>query len=243
MSEPKTHGDELESILGDAVTSELLSSVSNIEVSDDQEMLSVGKLDEASKNFSSDEEFDDGFDDDESEDSRGGKGKDDDDEDFDEDDEEDFDEEKEDEAPEGSSGLKSKNTMILVWGVCLAVFIVFFFSTRGSSEEKEESMVEDSRGVESSVSDYSVFYAESLEVGQTMYKDYMVISKYISTEGSNLVLKFTGNLESYGQTVEVAVDLDTYNSYPSGSRVSVVFYKTLVDEVEKIVIIQVQPVR
>lgn len=188
------------------------------------------------KEVEKEDDFDDGFDDDE-EDNKDNETFDD---DFDEASDDDFDE---DEAPEEvSKEQKSKKAMYIVWGICAVIFIVFFAITKVSDNKSTET-VEDSKGGVVENSNSTIFHAEKLEVGQTMYKDYLVISKYISMEGSNLVPKFTGNLESYGQTVELAVDLDTYNSYPSGSRVSVVFYKTLVDNEEKVVIIQVQPVK
>lgn len=220
-------GDELDMILESSMndSDEFELNSSELELEPDEP---VGVKMNSPKPIEKDDDFDDGFDDKASETL---------DEDFDED--EKFDDD--DEAPgKVSKQQQSKKVMYFVWVICAAFFIVFFAVTKAS--DNKEQTVEDSKGVVENV-DSSVFHVENLEVGQIMYKDYLVISKYISMEGSNLVPKFTGNLESYGQTVEVAVDLDTYNNYPSGSRVSVVFYKTTVDNVEKIVIVQVQPVK
>lgn len=224
-------GDELDMILESSMndSDEFELNSSELELEPDEPVgVKMNSPKPTEKDDDFDDDFDDGFDDKASEIL---------DEDFDED--EKFDD---DEAPgEVSKQQQSKKVMYFVWVICAAFFIVFFAVTK-ASDNKEQTVEDSKSGVVENV-DFSVFHVENLEVGQIMYKDYLVISKYISMEGSNLVPKFTGSLESYGQTVEVAVDLDTYNNYPSGSRVSVVFYKTTVDNVEKIVIVQVQPVK
>lgn len=229
-------GDELDMILESSMndSDEFELNSSELELEPDEPV--EAKMN-SPKPTKKDDDFDDGFDDD-FDDRFDDKASETLDEDFDEDEKLD-----DDEAPgEVSKQQQSKKVMYFVWVICAAFFIVFFAVTKASDGNKIQT-VEDSKGGVVENVDSSVFHVENLEVGQIMYKDYLVISKYISMEGSNLVPKFTGNLESYGQTVEVAVDLDTYNNYPSGSRVSVVFYKTTVDNVEKIVIVQVQPVK
>lgn len=183
-------------------------------------------------NIDKKDEFDDGFDDEEDNDSLEPPDSD---SDFDEDDEN---SEESADSPKNKSD-HSKRVMYVFWAICAIILIVFFIISDKSSISTETT-VEDTGDVVVEDSDSNTLYFENLDVGQTMYKDYFVISKFIRMENSNLVCYFQGTLESYGQPITVSVDLNTYNSYNTGSRVSVVFYKTLVDNEEKIVVVQVQ---